>query len=217
MSYHLPAKTKVASFDVDPQNTFTPICSEELPVPEGNQIVGELNAQAAFASIRVASRDAHSMKAVWIASEEHPQFSPILNQPNADVYWKPHAIIGAKGFDFIDGLDSEAYDFQVYKGVDPALHPYGACYHDLAEKKTTGVIEFLLQRGIDTVIVGGLATDYCVKNTVLQLCRAGFKVVVNLAACRGIAAGTTQQALESMQKSGAVIVQSAALLKPAAE
>jgi len=76
MSYILPYKIKVASFDVDPQNTFTPVCSDELPVPEGDLIVAELNAQAAFASLRVASRDAHCMKAVWIAADDHPQFFP---------------------------------------------------------------------------------------------------------------------------------------------
>lgn len=213
MGYILPDRIKVASFDVDPQNTFTPVCPDELPVPEGDQIASELNAQAAFASLRVASRDAHCMEAVWIATDDHPQFSPVLNQPDADIRWKPHAIVGTKGFEFISGLDPQAYDFQVYKGIDPAMHPYGACYHDLAEQKSTGVIEFLRQHGIGTVVVGGLATDYCVKTTVLQLCRAGFKVVVNLGACRGIAPDTVRQAIEAMQAAGAAIVRKASELE----
>lgn len=213
MSYLLPDKSKVASFDVDPQNTFTPVCPDELPVPEGDHIAAELNAQAAFASLRIASRDAHCLQAVWIATAEHPQFSPITGQPDADIRWKPHAIVGTRGFEFIDGLDPNAYDFQVYKGVDPAMHPYGACYHDLSEKKSTGVIEVLRQHGIDTVIVGGLATDYCVKNTVLQLRRAGFGVVVNLAACRGIHPDTVQEAMVRMEASGAALIQGAAQLR----
>ncbi|MBP2645091.1 MAG: nicotinamidase/pyrazinamidase [Firmicutes bacterium] len=217
MFYILPNKAKVASFDVDPQNTFTPVCPLELPVPEGDQIVAELLLQAAFASLRVASRDAHSDKAVWIASESHPQFSPVSGQPNADMYWNAHAIVGTKGFEFIEGLDPHSYDFQVYKGVDPTLHPYGACYHDLAQSLSTGVIEYLLQHQIDTVIVGGLATDYCVKTTVLQLLGAGFKVVVNLGACRGITPETTQQAIEQMQKAGAAIISHAAELKSTPE
>jgi len=212
MPYTLPPIAKVASFDVDPQNTFTPTCPNELPVPNGNQIARELNAQAQFASLRVASRDAHCLQAVWIATEDHPQFSKIANQPNADIYWKPHAIVGTKGFEYIDGLDPQVYDFQVYKGIDPSMHPYGACYHDLAEKKTTGIIEFLRFHGIETVIVGGLATDYCVKNTVLQLCRSRFNVVVNLGACCGIATDTTEQAIEIMQINGAIIVQNSSTL-----
>ena len=55
-------KAQVASFDVDAQNTFTPLCPDELPVPEGNCIVDELNAQAKWANYRVGSKDAHNAK-----------------------------------------------------------------------------------------------------------------------------------------------------------
>ena len=50
----LPAQNKIAAFDIDAQNTFTPVCPDELPVAEGDQIVEELNAQAALASLRIA-------------------------------------------------------------------------------------------------------------------------------------------------------------------
>lgn len=49
----LPAQNKIAAFDIDAQNTFTPVCPDELPVAEGDQIVEELNAQAALASLRI--------------------------------------------------------------------------------------------------------------------------------------------------------------------
>ena len=52
----LPAQNKIAAFDIDAQNTFTPVCPDELPVAEGDQIVEELNAQAALASLRIGSR-----------------------------------------------------------------------------------------------------------------------------------------------------------------
>ncbi len=89
------------------------------------------------------------------------------------------------------------------------MHPYGACYHDLADRISTGVIEYLQQNGVNTVICGGLATDYCVKLTVLQLLQAGFKVIVNLEACRGIADDSIAQALKEMRAKGAAIIQSA--------
>ena len=212
-SYPLPALDKIASFDVDPQNGFTPVCPDELPVEGGHEIAGELNAQAVFASVRLASRDAHSMSAVWIANEKHPMGTPVLNQANSDLYWKAHTIVGTKGFEFIEGLVPQSYDFQVYKGVDPAMHPYGACFHDLAEKQSTGVIEFLRQRRIEAVIIGGLATEYCVKETVLQLCRAGFNIVLNLAGCRSFAPDTGREALKKMQQCGVIIVQSASSLR----
>jgi len=74
----------------------------------------------------------------------------------------------------------------VWKGVEPDLHPYGACYHDLAERRSTGAIEYLKVQQVDTVIVGGLALDYCVKSTARQLRQAGFQVLLYLPACRAL-------------------------------
>ncbi len=202
-------KSRTASFDIDAQNTFTPVCPEELPVAGGDEIAGELNAQAAFASVRVASRDAHSLGALWLVTEEHPAMEPIAGHPDLDIRWPAHAIVGTRGFDFIAGLDPKAYDFQVFKGIEPDRHPYGACYHDLADTLSTGVIEFLRDRGVTTVICGGLATDYCVRTTVLQLKRAGFEVILNLAACRGIAPDTVERAIEEMRGAGVLIVENA--------
>lgn len=214
MTYRLPDKTKIASFDIDAQNTFTPVCPDELPVIGGNEIAEELNSQADFASVRVASRDAHSPNAVWISDSEHAPLTPVEgNYPNVDIYWPSHAIVGTKGFDFIDGLDAKAYDFQVYKGIEPDKHPYGACWHDLNNTLSTGVIEFLQSKNITTVICGGLATDYCVKNTVLQLKAAGFDVILNKAACRGIAEATILEALQEMQAAGIIIIESSDNLK----
>ena len=70
--------------------------------------------------------------------------------------------------------------------------------------------DVLRQHGITTVICGGLATDYCVLNTVLQLKAAGFDVILNKAACRGIAPDTTAAALEKMQQAGVIIIDKAA-------
>ena len=206
-------KNQLAAFDIDAQQTFTPLCPDELPVAGGAGIAAELNAQAQFASLRVASRDAHSPKAVWIANDEHAPLTPVTGYADSDLYWPSHAIVGTKGFEFIPGLDPKAYAFQVYKGIEPDKHPYGACYHDLKDTLSTGVIEFLQSRGIKAVICGGLATDYCVKNTVLQLVRAGFTVILNLAACRGIAPDTVTAALDEMRGAGVIIVNNSAELK----
>lgn len=62
------------------------------------------------------------------------------------------------------------------------------------------------------VLVGGLALDYCVKVTALQLRRAGLEVVVNLAACRGIAAATCEQARRELSQAGVRTVPHAGVL-----
>ena len=207
-------KKYIASFDIDAQNTFTPVCPEELPVSGGDEIAGELNAQAKFARLRVGSRDAHTLSALWLSDEKHAPLTPVEgNYPDLDIRWPAHAIIGTKGFDFIAGLDPAAYDFQVFKGIEIDKHPYGACYHDLANTLSTGVIEFLKLHGITTVICGGLATDYCVKNTVLQLKAAGFDVILNKAACRGIAPETVATALEEMSLAEVKFIESASELE----
>ncbi|HEX5514358.1 MAG TPA: nicotinamidase [Gammaproteobacteria bacterium] len=209
-------RARTASFDVDAQNTFTPVCPDELPVAGGTEIVAELNAQARLAAVRLGSKDAHSPKAVWVADANNPPLTALAGYPDADVRWPVHAVPGTKGFELIDGLpEVTSYDFFVWKGVEPHMHPYGACYHDLANRMSTGVIEFLKARGIETVLVGGLATDYCVKNTALQLRAAGLQVVLNLAASRGVAPDTTAQAIEAMRAAGVIVVESAAAISNA--
>ncbi len=212
LTIKLPAKQHIASFDVDAQKTFTPLCPDELPVDGGSEIVAELNAQAQFAAYRLASKDAHSPAAVWLADAKHPPLSS-LNRRNADVYWPAHAMIGSAGFELLDGLPPVTdYDFFVWKGIELDMHPYGACYHDLAEKMSTGAIEFLHENQVKLVIVGGLATDYCVKSTVLQLRCAQFAVIVNQAACRGVAPAATQAALAEMTGAGVTVIENAAQL-----
>jgi nicotinamidase/pyrazinamidase len=202
--------TVTASFDVDPQRGFSPLCPQELPVPEGDRIVPELNAQAAFGAVRLVSKDCHPAEAPWVARTPEETLQPVNgNFPGLDVKWPPHCVVGTEGNRLLPGLPAEAdYDLVIEKGADPLKHPYGACYHDLQESESTGAIEWLQERGMTTLIVGGLATDYCVKTTVLQLLRAGFKVIVNLAACRGISPDTTREAIAAMRQQGAVLVDS---------
>jgi nicotinamidase/pyrazinamidase len=210
------AKTFAAAFDVDCQNGFTPRCPGELPVTGGETIVDELNDQATLVCFRVGSKDAHCLAAVYNATKAEPQFTPINtdNYPDADLKWNTHCIMGTFGAELLPGLPSIVeYDYFVWKGIEPTMHPYGACYHDAAETLSTGVIEYLKNKGVGTVIVGGLATDYCVKLTVLQLKRAGFDVIVNLAACRGIADDTVLETLKTFEDEGVYCVNTAAELK----
>ena len=200
-------KHETASFEVDPQVGFSPLAPAELPVTDALAIVPELNAQALKAKYRLGSKDAHNPKGTWIATEEKPQFSPVGTK-NVDIKWNRHCEVGTDGFAFLPGLPAPLdYDFVAYKGIEPDSHPYGAAYHDLADTRSTGVIEFLKLRLIDTVIVGGLATDYCVKTTALQLKKAGLDVIVNLAACRGITPATVDAAVAEMEAAGIKVVE----------
>jgi nicotinamidase/pyrazinamidase len=206
-----PAET--ASIDVDAQNCFTPLCPKELPVPGGQFIVNELNKNAKRAQFRLGSKDSHPENAYWVATDEYPQLSPVTGH-NLDLRWNLHGVPGTFGHQLIEGLPHPRhYDFFVYKGVERDMHPYGICYHDFAEKVSTGTIEFLQAKKVTTVIVGGLAFDYCVLVTVLNLCAAGFRVVVNLDSCRAIATETLKTAAHKMVNAGAILVNNAENIK----
>lgn len=197
-----------ASFDVDAQKGFTPLCPGELPVQDGHLIVDELNKQASLCNYRVGSKDAHCEGAYWETTEDKPIFSEV-GMKNVDIRWPRHCVVGTYGGQLLVGLPQETeYDYFVWKGIEKDLHPYGACFHDLENKLSTGVIEYLKSKNVTNVIVGGLATDYCVKTTALQLKDAGFLVVVNLSACKGIAKESIEKAIEDMKSKNIVVVDS---------
>lgn len=203
-------RATTASFDVDPQCGFTPLCPDELPVIGGDQIADELNRQARFARLRLVSKDCHPAEAPWVAHQANEIMQPVEGDyPDLDIKWPSHCVFGTKGNSLIPGLPPEEdYDLVIEKGNDPLMHPYGACFHDLVESKSTGAIEWLRQQEIKTILLGGLATDYCVKTTGLQLLKTGFRVILNLAACRGVATETSATALVELEAGGAEFVDS---------
>lgn len=165
--------SKIASFDVDAQKGFTRCARTNCRCP------------AATPSAPPSTNWPAAPRCAWAAGRAQPegclgsgsaeQMLRPLAYPDADLTWVSHCVPGTPGFELLDELPRPIdYDFFVWKGVEPDLHPYGACYHDLAERRSTGVIEYLRQNGVSHVLVGGLALDYCVKNTALQLRRAGF-------------------------------------------
>lgn len=203
----LPERQRIASFDVDAQRTFTPLCPDELPVEGGDEIGPELNRQAQLARWRLGSKDSHSPEAVWVTDDPDKTGRPGVEGDNVEEHWPVHAVPGTEGFELVPGLPRPAeYDFFVWKGVELDMHPYGACYHDIAENMSAGVIEWLRARDVTHVLVGGLATDFCVEATARQLAQAGFEVVLNRAACRGIAEDSTAQALDNLRAAGVHIV-----------
>ena len=188
---------ETASHCVEPQKGFTPLCPDELPVPGGNEIVDELVGQNEIVAFRTLSKEIHPPNAIWIATDDQPQFSAIRGE-NVDLRWNPHCISGTKGVELIDGIGPiTGFDFIVAKGFEPDMHPYSGCYHDHRKTISTGLIEWYRSKGITTVIVGGLATNYCVAETCKDLSLAGFRVILNLGGCRGI--GTWETVLQSVK------------------
>jgi len=202
---------KTVAFDIDAMNGFTPLCPDELPVKDGDKIVDGCLQNHTKAKFKVMSKDAHPPKAEWSADEDNPQFSKV-GLPNVDIRWNNHCRVGTFGFQLIDGLPHVTeYDFLVYKGVEKDMHPYSPIYHDLDKKISTGVIEWATVKEIDTFIIGGLAFDYCVKQGVIDLCKAGFRVIVNLSATKSISGDMKTHLLE-MESHGAIFIENTDIL-----
>lgn len=173
---------------VDVQNDFLP--GGSLAVPEGDAVVAPLNrAIAAFqeASLPIfASRDHHP--------PDHCSFRP-RGGP-----WPVHCVAETRGAAFADALHLPAETLVVSKATTADLDAYSAF-------ETTDLRERLRSAGVNRLFVGGLATDYCVKETVLDGLAAGFDVVVLMDAVRAveIEPGDGDRAIEQMRAAGAVI------------
>ncbi|MEZ8102326.1 isochorismatase family protein [Vibrio bivalvicida] len=202
-------KTKTASIDVDPQKGFSELCPKELPVQGALEIVEELKRNHSKASVRLVSRDMHPPGAAWEAETPENMLEPV-GLPEVDIKWNPHCVVGTAGVELLPGLpEIRDYDFQINKGIDPDAHPYGAFYHDQADALSTGGIEFLRAKQIETVIVGGLALDFCVKKSIEQLVEAGFKVILNLASTRAVFPDNANNVANALAEKGVVLIEDA--------
>jgi nicotinamidase/pyrazinamidase len=110
------------------------------------------------------------------------------------------------GADLAAGLDRRRIDKVIRKGMDRDTDSYSG-FFDKGGLKSTGLAGLLLSQEIDTICVAGLATDYCVKRTVLDACKLGFEVAVVLEAIRGIELrpGDCEKALAEMTAAGAIV------------
>jgi nicotinamidase/pyrazinamidase len=171
---------------VDVQRDFCP--GGALPVPDCNQIILTLNKYiAAFDSVRAeifATRDWHP--------PNHVSFKPYGGP------WPPHCVQRSKGAEFHPNLKLPRRAKLVSKATSPSIESYSGF-------DGTDLEQELRNKNVKRVFIGGLATDYCVKNTVLDALNLGFEAVLLTDATRGIdrRPGDTQNAIQEMIEHGA--------------
>ncbi|KQQ97413.1 isochorismatase family protein [Massilia sp. Leaf139] len=171
---------------IDMQVDFLP--GGQLGVPKGDEVIAPINAlMGLFASQGlpvIASRDWHP--------ENHCSFSA-RGGP-----WPPHCVADTAGAAFSERLALPPGALVVSKADTADADAYSAF-------NGTHLGEQLRARGVRRVVVGGLATDYCVLNTVIDARAEGFEVIVVLDAVRAVevAAGDGERAIARMEELGA--------------
>ncbi|MFK8163000.1 MAG: bifunctional nicotinamidase/pyrazinamidase [Lewinella sp.] len=197
----------VALILVDLQVDFMP--SGMLPVAEGDQVVPLANALMPAYHTVVATQDWHPANHGSFAAN-HPWRKPgqvIELHGLQQILWPIHCVQETWGAEFVANLDTDNITKVFQKGTDPTVDSYSGFY-DNGRRKSTGMAEWLKEQGIDEVQVLGLATDFCVKFTVLDALQEGFKTSLIRAATRGVEmeAGDVERAVEEMLTAGAEIL-----------
>ncbi len=117
------------------------------------------------------------------------------------VLWPPHCVQNTPGAEVL--LDKKLFVAVVRKGMDPQFDSYSGFQDDGGKK--TDMDKLLKNKKITTVVVYGIATDYCVKATALHAAAAGYKVIFIKNLSRGVAPDTSQKSIEEMKAKGVVV------------
>lgn len=176
-------RAKTALIAVDVQNDFLP--DGALGVPSGDQVVEPLLDAANEVDLVVASRDWHP--------GDHMSF-----EANGGI-WPVHCVAETEGAALHPEIEAIA-DIIIDKATETEVDAYSAF-------QGTGLAELLRDAGVERVLVGGLATDYCVKATALDGIEAGFEVEVLADAARAVNVnpGDGEAALREVAQAGAEV------------
>lgn len=173
---------------VDLQNDFC--AGGALAVPEGDSTIDIANRLIDHCLARgetvVASQDWHPANHGSFASQH--QVEP-YTQGQLDglvqTFWPDHCVQNGEGAALHPLLQQQAIAAVFHKGENPAIDSYSA-FFDNGHRQKTRLDEWLRQREIADLIILGLATDYCVKFTVLDALNLGYTVNVITDGCRGV-------------------------------
>ncbi|HLM56871.1 MAG TPA: nicotinamidase [Pyrinomonadaceae bacterium] len=181
-------EAKRALIMVDVQNDFCP--GGALGVAGGDEVVEPLN--------RLAEQFLARGDLVFKSRDWHPESTKHFEQYGGT--WPVHCVRGTRGAEFHPALTDDPRVRVVSKGTGDEDNYSAFDGTDLAAQ--------LRGAGVREVWVGGLATDYCVKQTVLDALREGFRVVAVSDAMRAVdlRPGDSERALEEMRGAGARLV-----------
>ena len=186
---------------IDIQNDF--LENGSLEVPYGNDVIEPINQIINNYALVIATKDWHPPDHVSFASN-HPgkKIGDIVNVDNLDqILWPDHCVQESKGSDFPITLNSNKINKIIYKGTNSKIDSYSG-FHDNGKIRSTGLSDFLKTNNVTSVDYVGLATEYCVKFTVLDSIMEGFNTRVILNCIKGINLEESDKALNDMRLKG---------------
>ncbi|HCO39229.1 MAG: nicotinamidase [Aquificota bacterium] len=179
---------KDALIVVDMQKDFMP--GGALPVPEGDKIIPRLNQYTKlFNSLGLP---------VFFTRDWHPPDHISFKEQGG--VWPPHCVQNTEGAMFHKDLFiPQDNRFIISKGTSKDFDAYSGFQGTILDS-------LLKERGIRRVFVGGVATDYCVKNTVLGAINLGYEAFLLLDGIKGVDVnpGDSERAIEEMLRAGTV-------------
>jgi nicotinamidase-related amidase len=177
---------------VDVQRDFLP--GGSLAVAAGNQVISRLNAYTAAFEARHLP--------IFLTRDWHPKNHCSFRSEGG--HWPAHGVQGTPGADWPDELTVSPSSHVISKGMRKDVEAYSAF-------SGTALLQSLHDLQVRRVFVGGLATDYCVRDTVMDARLHGFEVVVLADAVCGVnaAPGDETRAIREMIESGATLLRGA--------
>lgn len=205
----LDAKTALLVIDV--QNDFCP--GGALAVADGNAVVPVINRLQRQVQTSILTQDWHPADHSSFAAN-HPGGEPFgtIDMPyGAQVLWPTHCVQGSPGAAFHPDLETDRADLIIRKGFRAEIDSYSAFFEN--DRKTpTGLAGYLRERGIASLLLTGLATDFCVAYSALDARALGFEVTLMEDACRAIDLnGSLASAMDEMRQMGVSLSHSQSL------
>jgi len=187
---------------IDVQNDFCP--GGALAVAGGDAIVSGINTLMGDFQAVILTQDWHPAGHSSFASTHDAAPMSMMDMPyGPQVLWPDHCIQGSVGAAFHENLHADRADLIIRKGYNPAIDSYSAFFEN--DKTTpTGLDGYLRTRGIDTLTLVGLATDFCVNYSAVDAAKLGFNVTVKMDLCRAIDFDGSLDAAKSAMKDAGV-------------
>ncbi len=191
---------------IDVQNDFCP--GGALAVPEGDQIVSGINQLMQDADAVILTQDWHPEgHSSFASSQDRKSPYDLTEMPyGPQVLWPDHCIQGTDGAQFHADLNSDRADLVIRKGYNPAIDSYSAFFEN-DHTTPTGLEGYLRTRGIDSLMMVGLATDFCVNFSAVDAANLGFKVTVRSDLCKAIDLDGSLAAAHAGMKSAGVVLE----------